>query len=139
MRATFFLVGLLAGCRSSDALVVVTVTANQTVANVASLSATLTVGTTTRMHQQIAVQGGMLPSSPATSFGVLVATSFGSSMQITVDAVDASGAVLASGQGQTQLTAGKRSDVTITLLPGGRVCRYDDPGSEYNKNCTFAP
>jgi hypothetical protein len=137
LRAPLVIVSLLLGaCQNTDALVVVTVSADPTISNVASLDATMTVGAVTHLHNMIPVTGGTLPSAPPTTFGVLVAASLGSSMTIQISAVDASGSAIASGQTTASLVAGKRTDAMVTLL---HICAFDDPNSKFDQGCVFGP
>ena len=58
---------------------------------------------------------------PARSFGVQVPRSITGTFSIRVEARNAAGIALATGDGMTTLVPGSRVDVSVTLAPGGAV------------------
>jgi hypothetical protein len=112
MRGVFFMI-LLAGCSrsaSGDSLVVVTVDAAQPLAGV-SLHAVATAG---GMTSEIDI-AGPLTIPPSTNFGVKLRRSISGELAIHVEARDAGGATLASGDGTVTLSPGKRVDLALQL------------------------
>jgi hypothetical protein len=117
---------LVAGCTSgkADSLVVVTVDATQPLMNVALLYTKSMAGGQTFEKD---VGGDKAPFSlgdgMTKSFGVQVPSSITGAFSIYVEARDASGKVLAAGNGMTTLAPGSTRNITIVLgapaLDGG--------------------
>lgn len=109
---------LSADCsKKGDGIVVVTVTAAPDLTNVASLHGRATAGAKTVMFDFNIPAPNTIP--PAQTFGIDVPTSLSGVVAVHIDARDSSGAVLASGDGSTTLSAGKRVDISISLGGGG--------------------
>ncbi len=105
---------VLAGCRSGDGLVVVTVDANPPLANVALLHTVSMAGGMTVPHDFTNVPSA-LGGRSTTSFGVQVPSSISGTIAVHVEADDAAGNLLAQGDGSTTLQAGSRLDIGVTL------------------------
>jgi len=139
-----------AGCKKGDGLVVVELSANPPVAGVTALRVTMTIGAQTSGPKSIT----QLPTSsfgaaPTAAFAIDASADVGSMLGVHVDALDGSGATLASGDGSGTIAAGQRTTVSVLLqgaLPmhdmattdggGIRPCRFDDDMSTFD-NCVF--
>jgi hypothetical protein len=110
-----------AGCASSsgNSVVEVTVDAVPALSNVAVLHATWMAGGQTIVHD---VGGGGMPFSLGGGvqkmFGVQVPHSITGAFSIHVEARDASGTVLAQGDGMTTLSPGNTTNITVVLGVG---------------------
>jgi hypothetical protein len=113
-----------AGCSQGDGVVVLSVTASPALAGVATLHTSATVGATTRDFDVAAGTGGAAVTlPPAITFGIVVPAGLGSMLSVHVEARDSGGHPLASADGTAPVTAGQRTDATITFgsvaLDGG--------------------
>jgi hypothetical protein len=103
-----------AGCAESDTVVSVQVVGN--VLDIQRLRATVTVGA--RMRTLSIPQGPRAISLPAT-FTVQMDRSIQGMLVVTIDALDAGEAVIASGTATLPgLIVGQRNDIAIDLTPG---------------------
>ncbi len=109
---------LIAGCARGDTLVVVTVHATPALRNVARLHTTSVAGGQTVLQD---VGGAFAPftigNGVTKTFGVQVPSSISGSFSIRVEALDASGTILAKGDGMTTLSPGNSRNIPITLTP----------------------
>ena len=123
---------LVAGCgsKSSMSLVVVSVDADTTIGDVASLHVRATIGATTREFDVRPTGGSPLSIPPAQTFGIDIPRSLTGSVDLHVDAHDATDAVVASGDGSGPINLGGRADLTIHLAgsAGGDGGSSDDMG-----------
>lgn len=121
MRRLWIALALVAGigCKKGNALVVVTVTATDAapVRGVATLSATAMVGGQARTFG--VPLGGTVDLPPSRTFGIDVPSSLSGAFALHLDARDGSGALVGAGDGSTTVSAGSRSDVTVTLNANG--------------------
>jgi hypothetical protein len=115
MRSLLALSLIASGCNQGDGLVVVTVGATPTVANVASLHVKATAGGMTR-EIDVAPVASTIP--PEVTFGIVVPLSVGSTLAVQVQARDGAGGDLADGSGMSGVSAGGRTDLTVTLGSG---------------------
>ncbi len=109
---------LLAGCKSSDSLVVVGVTSATQLDGVARLHVVAAVAGSASSQFDIR-PGGTFSIPPRKSFGIQLAPSYRGTIAVAVDALDASDKVLASGSQSTQIAAGHSS--SLELMLGGTV------------------
>jgi hypothetical protein len=116
---------VLAGCRSGDGLVVVTVDANPPLANVALLHTVSVAGGMTVLHDFTNVPPA-LGGGSTTTFGVQVPSSISGTIAVHVEADDAAGNLLAQGDGSTTLQAGGRREISVAL--GGDIGTVDMAG-----------
>src|SRR5438552_48600 len=107
--------GLVAGCQSSESIVVVTVDAMPAVKAVASLHFSATAGTKTVLFDDRPDGGASFDIPPQRSIGVVVPTSLGSHLSVHVEARNDAGNVIAAGDGDTSLRSWARSNITIVL------------------------
>lgn len=107
----------VAGCNKGQGVVVVTVTADPAISNVATLHAHAQAGSRTVEFDVPAGVGAATRVSipPSLTFAIVVPLSVGASLSVTVTAKDGTGSTLASGTAQTAVRAGSRGDVTVTL------------------------
>ena len=124
------LIGGIAGCNKGDGLVVVTVGSTTSITGINSLSAIISVGGQTRNFP--VPTGGSFDVPPSKTFGVAVPHGMSGPCSVHVDAFDASGALIGSGDGATTLGAGARADIDIDLS-GGVV--GDDGGQDLAGSC----
>jgi hypothetical protein len=110
----------LAGCNSGDSLVVVSVGSSVQLDGLALLHTSSLAGGTLLDHD---VGADQAPFSipPAKTFGVQVPRSITGTFSIRVEARNAAGMALATGDGMIPLQPGSRVDVSVTLAPGGAV------------------
>jgi hypothetical protein len=120
----------------------------------------MTVGSTQRSH----VISNLPTSTIASdfSFGIDVAASYGASIKVLVQALDASSHMLASGMGSGSVIVGKTTTIPIALrgfgqpandmatgdmntadmsaadLSGTATCTFDNQNTTLS-NCVFAP
>lgn len=113
---------LLVGCKTGDGIVVVTVDAAESIAGVATLHASATIGTKSNTFD---VPVGNVTIPPAVTFGVQIPRGLGTDFSIIIEARDAAGAPLVSGQNRTNVPSGGRGAVAVTLGAGP----LDDMGS----------
>lgn len=120
VRAALVLAGagaLVANCAQSDTVLLVHVTASAApLDGIQQLHTTIRVGGQTRVLD--------VPDSPVaialpTSFTVQLARSFSGELTVNVDARDAGGATIASGnQTVSPLQVGQKNEMTVDLAPG---------------------
>jgi hypothetical protein len=121
----FLLLFLVACGPGGDPLVVVTVDSALQLHGVAALRTTTTAaGHVASAFDATAIDGsgdggaGAFDIPPSHTFGVEIPEAYAGDFRLTVDAVDRSGQVLASGSGETTTFVGKRSDLQLTLDRG---------------------
>jgi hypothetical protein len=103
---------VLAGCGSADGLVVITVGAQPALSGLAKLHATASASGTNSSFD-VPLSSPAIP--PEISFGVQVPARLAGAFSITLDAVDGNGATIAETMGQSQVSAGKRSDLPLSF------------------------
>lgn len=108
MRLLFVAVlfgALLPACTKADGLVVVTVDSLRPYDPIAALSVTATVSDDGRQVTfKVGDQGPPFAIPPAKTFGIEVPGSYSGTLTVEVSALDAAGAVLATGDGATPLS-----------------------------------
>jgi hypothetical protein len=104
----------LVGCKANG-LVVVTVDAAPAIDNVSTLAGTASAGGRTVSFTVTPSGGGNVSIPPEQTFGIDVPTSISGPISVHLDARNASGDVLASGDGSGVISVGKRSDIAVTL------------------------
>jgi hypothetical protein len=115
-RSILWAVLALAGCNHADALVVVSVQAQPSVANVAVLRTTSTAGAVTARHD-FGAAAAPFTIPPARTFAIQVPGADAGPFALHVEAYDSGGRLLASGDGVTTTARARRSDLAITLGP----------------------
>jgi hypothetical protein len=75
----------------------------------------MTAGSATHEHD---VGAGPFSIPPKKTFGIDMPSSFSGNFKVHLEARDSSGHPLASGDGETNVSPGKRSDISITLSSG---------------------
>lgn len=122
----------LAGCSNADALVVVSVDANPMLTGLTSLHTKATIGAQTVEFDVPPANGETsIAIPPDLTFGIDVPHKLlGNMISIHVDAM--SGAdILGSADGSTSISAGHRTDVSLTIgAPMGTDMGSDDGGSD---------
>jgi|GEM_PF-1591461 len=104
---------LLAACGNGDGIVVVTLNASTAVANIAALRTNASIGGKSSVHTNALATPINLP--PATMFALQIPASLGGHLVLTVDALDANGATLASAGSEADVTAGGRTTMNIVF------------------------
>jgi hypothetical protein len=116
------LAGLVASCGDHDSVVVVDVSAASGLPAIAHLHATLSNGglgeEKTFPGKGVADAGVSLP----TAFSLTLPASRSGSLDVALDALDNTGAVVANGDGTVRLDSGGRVELTIDLHPGASLC-----------------
>jgi hypothetical protein len=109
---------LVIGCNKGDGLVVVKLSASPPITGVTSVDVTMTVRSTQRSH----VISNLPTSTIASdfSFGIDVAANYGASIEVLVQALDASRHMLASGMGSGSIIAGQTTTIPISLRSSGQ-------------------
>lgn len=106
---------LLAACGNGPSLVVVTVSATAPLDGVAALAVQVSAGGRTSSFP-IDAPGGSLALDPGTqTFGIDLPKGMTGAIGVTVDANDAAGTVVASGNGTGSIKPGGRADVAVEL------------------------
>jgi hypothetical protein len=109
---------LWAGCSSTgDALVVVTVSATNDISGIESLQVSVTANGHTKPFT-VAPASPPFSLPPDKTFAIDLPPADTGMFSITIDAVDANTRTLASGANSTTTSAGKRTDLTVTLGEG---------------------
>lgn len=108
---------LVAGCtsKSGTSLVVVSVDADASLTDVATLHARVAVGDQTREFDVHPTAGASTAIPPAQTFGINLPRTLVGNIELSVDARDSGGATIASGGGSGTIRVGARSDVALTL------------------------
>jgi hypothetical protein len=105
-----------AACNKGSGTVVVTVDAVPSLAMLARLHGSATVGTATRSFD-VPLSKPTIP--PDITFAIVVPANLGSSLSLSLSAVDGSGKTVAMASGQASVSAGKRSDLPIRFGGSG--------------------
>ena len=114
IRQLLFAAVLLSAC-TNNSLVVVTVDALPVLSNIRVLHTTSIAGGQTHDHDIASAMPFSLGGGITKTFGVEVPQSIDGSFVIHVEARDSTGTPMGRGDGMTQLAAGKRTDLSITL------------------------
>jgi hypothetical protein len=111
-RALALVVAAIAfgGCNKGAGTVFVTVDAVPALTMLAKLHGSATVGTTTRTFD-VPLTKPTIP--PDVTFAIVVPVNLGSSLSLSLSAIDASGKTVATANGQASVSGGKRNDVSI--------------------------
>src|SRR6185437_10520795 len=91
----------LSGCHKGDGLVVVTVSSALPVQNIVTLKATATVADGAPHSLTVPTGGAPFDLPPAKTFGIDMPASLTGTLKLHLEADDASGALLAQGDGTT--------------------------------------
>lgn len=126
----------IGACAKGDGLVVVTLDADPPLADVVTVHATATVGVHTSSFDVAADprSGGAVSIPPQITFGVQVPTKYGSRLSLHLEARDANGQALGTGDGQTSVHSGGRTDVRVVIGGGSSVDMAGDNGDMAGTN-----
>ncbi len=112
--ATFFAIALaLTGCANGPSLMVVDVSADAPLDNVATLSVLASVGT--RSSTFSITPASSIGFESGQSFGIDLPKDMSGTLKVHVDAVDGSGNILASGDGSAPIKSSGRANLAVTL------------------------
>ncbi|MCU1279651.1 MAG: low-density lipoprotein receptor repeat protein [bacterium] len=129
MRASIILALALlaAGCGNGVSLVVVDVTADAPLDGVAAFAVQASIGGKSAAFDVNAPSGSFSVNPSTQTFGIDVPKGTTGTIDLTINAVDDQGKVLASGTGSGTIRAGGRADVPVELMVVGAT--GDDLGS----------
>jgi hypothetical protein len=146
-----FVSSFLIGCTRGDGIIVVTLKAQPAIVDIASLRVDLTVGSAHRQHSVDGISA--IDDTGAASFGIDVSADFGSTIAISIEALDSSGLPLGMGTATAPIRPGKASAITVSLsrsvgvnddmgpspdLAGSPNCSFDEPTQTFD-HCLLGP
>ena len=114
-RLTLASLTLLVACKSRDTLVVLDIDATATLSGVASFHIEAVIGQQTKSFD-VTAPSATLP--PAQEVGILVPPDLSGVIQVTVEARDSHGGMLAMGSQSGTIRVSDRIDLTVTLGAG---------------------